>query len=181
MAGQQYEYARGAFYGNEYIGGTAAPEFGGYPRREEERKVVIPAPPVVGEQTATRTKVKYEQAISPVSIIGLACAAVLLVFSLMAKIQYTSVADQAVALEKQLNILETDKTRLQIKYESVFNMTEIEDYATSVLGMQRPRDEQVYYINSSVPDKAVIIENTKDNKSFLDRINDLLKSIGEYF
>lgn len=181
MAAKQYEYARGAFYGNEYIGGTAAPEFGGLPRREEERKVVIPAPPVVREQTATRAKVRYEQAVSPVSIIGLACAAVLLVFTLMAKIQYTTVADQTVALESQLEELNVERTRLQIQYESVFNMTEIEEYATSVLGMQRPRDEQVYYINSSVPDKAVIIESTKEKEGLLDRINDLLKSIGEYF
>lgn len=180
MAGQ-YDYAKTAFYGIDYIGGTAAPEIGGYPKREEERKVVIPAPADVREQTAARTKVRYEQAVSPAAIIGIACAAVLLIFSLMAKIQFTEVSDQAVSLESQLSDLKVEQTRLLIEYESVFNMTEVEEYATSVLGMQRPRDEQIYYINSLVQDKAVVIDSASDKEGLFDRIYDLLKSIGEYF
>ena len=177
----QYDYARTAFYGTSYIGGTAAPEIGRYPGREEERKVVIPAPPVVEEQTSTRTRVKNSQAVSPVAVIGLLCSAVLLVFMLMAKIQFTAVSDNAVALEQQLSDLNVEQTRLLIDYESVFNMTEIEEYATSILGMQRPRDEQIYYLNSSVPDKAVIIDGTDEEKGPLDRLLEMLASIGEYF
>lgn len=177
----QYEYAKTSFYGTSYIGGSTAPEIGRYPGREEERKVVIPAPPVVEEQTATRSKVKNGQAISPVAVIGLMCSAVLLVFMLMARIQFTKVSDKAVALEQQLSDLKVEQTRLLIDYETVFNMTEIEDYATSVLGMQRPRDEQIYYLNSSIPDKAVIIEESDDEKSPIDRLLDMIASIGEYF
>ncbi|NLW65874.1 MAG: cell division protein FtsL [Clostridiales bacterium] len=177
----QYDYAKMSFYGTSYIGGTAAPDIGGYPGREEERRVVIPAPPAVEEQTAARTRVKNSQALSPVAVIGLLCSAVLLVFMLMARIQFTALSDKAVALEQQLSDLEVEQTRLLIDYESVFNMTEIEDYATSVLGMQRPRDEQIFYLNSSVPDKAVVIEGADDEKGPLDRLLDMLASIGEYF
>ncbi|NCC67815.1 MAG: hypothetical protein EOM14_06420 [Clostridia bacterium] len=99
----------------------------------------------------------------------------------MARIQFTAVSDKAVALEEQLADLKVERTRLLIEYESAFNMTEIEEYATSTLGMQRPREEQVCYINSSVPDKAVIIEDESKTKSLADRISDMLASIGEYF
>lgn len=177
----RYEYAKTSFYGTSYIGGSAAPEIGRDPGREEEQKVVIPAPPVVEEQTKTRVGVKNSQALSPVAVIGLLCSAVLLVFMLMARIQFTKVSDEAVALEQQLSDLNVEQTRLLINYESVFNMTEIEDYATSVLGMQRPRNEQIYYLNSSIPDKAVIIEENDNKKSPTDRFLDLLASIGEYF
>lgn len=177
----QYDYSKMSFYGSGYIGGSAAPDIGRYPGREEERKVVIPAPPSVEEQTKTRTRVKNGQALSPVAVIGLMCSAVLLVFMLMARIQFTTVSDNAVALEQKLSDLQVEQTRLLIDYESVFNMTEIEEYATSVLGMQRPRDEQIYYLNSSVPDKAEVFEETDEKKGPLDRLLDMLASIGEYF
>lgn len=149
--------------------------------REEERKVVIPAPPVVEDRTAVRAKVRTQQALSPIALIGFACAAVLLVFTLMAKIQLTMVTDEAVQLESQLSELKLDQSRLLIKYESAFNLTEIEEYATSVLGMQRPREEQIVYLNSSVPDKAVILDGEKDSYGLSDRLYDMLRSIGEYF
>ena len=150
-------------------------------RREAERKVVIPALPVVDEQVAARAKARTQQAVSPVALIGFACAAVLLVFSLMAKIQLTAVTDEAVKLESQLSDLEMAQSRLLIEYESAFNLTEIEAYATSVLGMQRPREEQVIYLNSSIPDKAVILDGKADSYGLSDRLYDMLESIGEYF
>ncbi len=177
----QYDYARTKFYGTSYIGGTAAPEIGTWPERETERRVVIPAAPEVGEKAAHKAKVKNSQTVSPVAVIGITCAAVLMVFVLMARIQFTTVSDKAVALEQQLDDLKVERTRLLIEYESAFNMTEIEEYATSTLGMQRPREEQVCYINSSVPDKAVIIDDASEEKSLMDRISDMLSSIGEYF
>ena len=177
----QFEYASTKFYGTNYISGTAAPEIGIWPEREAERKVVIPAAPNVGEKAAHKVKVKNSQSVSPVAVIGIACAAVLMVFVLMARIQFTAVSDEAVALEQQLDDLMVERTRLLIGYESAFNMTEIEEYASTTLGMQRPREEQIYYINSSVPDKAVIIEDGTKDRSLSDRISDMLVSIGEYF
>lgn len=149
--------------------------------REPERKVVIPAPPVADEKVSANAKVRTQQAVSPVALIGFACAAVLLVFTLMAKIQLTAVTDQAVKLESQLSELEMAQSRLLIEYESAFNLTEIEDFATSTLGMQRPREEQIIYLNSSAPNKAVILEDSEDSYGLSDRLYDMLKSIGEYF
>ena len=47
--------------------------------------------------------------------------------------------------------------------------------------MQRPRDEQIYYLDSTVPDKAVILENASEEKSLSNRLFDMLASISEYF
>lgn len=146
-----------------------------------QRKIVIPAPPEIAEEVSTNTSTRYKQSIAPLSIIGFACAAVLVVFCLMAKIQLTAVTDEAVGLEQQLTEFEVAQNRLLIEYESAFNLTEIEEYATSQLGMQRPRDEQVFYLDSTIPDKAVIIDSSSDTDSFGNRLFDLLASIAEYF
>ena len=151
--------------------------------RPVDRQVIIPAPPRIREQTATAAKVKTKQGVSPLAIIGYACAAILIVFTLMAKIQLTEVTDTSAQLEEQLSDLNTAQNRLRINYEKAFNLTEIEEYATTQLGMQRPRDEQVYYLESTVPDKAVILSGKDDeNKaSFVDRVFDAFSSIAEYF
>ena len=46
--------------------------------------------------------------------------------------------------------------------------------------MQRARDDQVYYLDSSVPDKAVVIE-AKDEDSLAARIRAAFASLAEYF
>ncbi len=151
-------------------------------QRPVERQVIIPAPPRIKEQAAAAAKVKTKQSVSPFAMIGYACAAVLIVFTLMAKIQLTEITDTSAHLEQQLSDLKVAQNRLLINYEKAFNLTEIEEYATTQLGMQRPRDEQIFYLESTVPDKAVILSGEDEDKTGLgDRIFDALSSIAEYF
>ena len=75
---------------------------------------------------------------------------------------------------------QAEQAKLQIAYESAFNLTEIEEYATAQLGMQKPTADQIYYIDTSSPDKAVIVQQTEED-SFVDRVSDFLMGIGEYF
>lgn len=155
-----------AVYGSLAYDFTAVPEF--YPEREREperrgddyarRRVVIPAPPVIGEEESTRRAAAAKQGVSPAAILGCALAAVMVVLFLMARIQLTEVTDMSAQLESQLVELESEQNRLRIEYESAFNLAEIEEYATTTLGMQKPREEQIYYLDSSVPDKATIIK-----------------------
>lgn len=178
------ELTRLPVYGNlaydiEIMAGLPAPEWE-EPRREE-RKVVIPAAPQTEEYKRTKTAPQPKQAIPLLSIVGFACAAVLLVFSLMAKINLTVITDEAASLETQLNALELEQNRLLIQYESVFNRTEIEEYAIQTLGMQRPRQEQIIYINSSAPDKAVVLQNETQSKGLFDGVYAMFGLITEYF
>ncbi len=175
-------YAKSTMYGSlAYdLSNTAVyPDEGAY--APPRRKIVIPAPPEIKEQVSVASAVKSKQSVAPLSIIGYACAAVLVVFCLMAKVQLTAVTDAAVGLEQQMSELEVAQNRLLIDYESAFNLTEIEEYATSELGMQRPRDEQVFYLDSTIPDKAVIIDSSSEKDGFGNRIFDLLAAIAEYF
>ena len=172
---------KNAKYGANTVYGSLAYDYGKtetYRERMDrpvERQVIIPAPPRITEQ------VKTKQSIAPLAIIGYACAAILVVFSLMAKVQLTEVTDTSAQLEQQLGELNVAQNRLLINYEKAFNLTEIEEYATTQLGMQRPREEQVIYLENTVPDKAVILSGADDKVSLGDRVFDALSSLAEYF
>jgi len=179
---------KNAKYGDNAVYGSLAYDYGragAYRERIErpvDRQVIIPAPSKIREREASAARVKSRQSVSPLAIIGYACAAILVVFSLMAKIQLTEVTDSSAKLETQLSDLKTAQNRLLINYEKAFNMTEIEEYATTQLGMQRPRDEQVFYFESAVPDKAVILSGKDEGEAGLgERVFDALTSIAEYF
>lgn len=148
--------------------------------RPVDQQVIIPAPPKIREQTVA-AGAKTRQSVSPMAVVGFVCAAILLVFTLMAKIQLTEITDTSAHLEQQLTELKVAQNRLLINYEKAFNLTDIEEYATTQLGMQRPREEQLFYLSSTVPDKAVIISGEDDQDSFGDRVFDALSSIAEYF
>lgn len=169
-------------YGNlAYDLGSPAIEFEYYapPAGEVLEEPAVDAP-VVEEKAAASAAALNRQAIAPFALIGFACAAMLLVFSLMARIQLTSISDETVALQSELTELETEQQKLLIEYESAFNLAEIEEYAMNELGMQKPRDDQIYYIDGTAPDKAVAAENG-EGTGFLDRIGAFFASLGEYF
>lgn len=175
---RQRRYGTEATYGNlAYDYERTAPLHTGRP---VDRQVIIPGAPAVSDEVAAAPRVRARQAVAPMAIVGYLCAAVLLVFTLMAKIQLTEATDQTARLQTQLETLKTDQNRLLINYEKAFNTTELETYATTQLGMQRARDDQVYYLDSSVPDKAVVIE-AKDEDSLAARIRAAFASLAEYF
>lgn len=174
---RQRRYGMDTTYGNlAYDYERTAP----YRGRLADEQVVIPGAPAVEDEVAPAQRVRTRQAIAPMALIGYACAAVLLIFTLMAKIQLTEVTDQTATYQEQLDQLKTDQNRLLIKYEKAFNTTEVETYATTQLGMQRARDDQVTYLDSDVPDKAVVIESSDDG-SFFARVKAALASLAEYF
>lgn len=176
-------------YASDYNTGSLAFNYGStapaYPEwtapAPKERVQPRTAPKIIEDTSAKTHAAAYTQSISPLAIVGCICAAVMVVFLLMAKIQLTELTDQAVALENQLTELSVAQNRLLIDYESAFNLTEIEEYATTQLGMQRPREDQIFYLESTVSDKAVIIENSDGKKGLGDRLFDMLSSVSEYF
>ena len=133
--------------------------------------VDLPHAPRPTETVVPESAPRPKQAIAPMAVLGFAIAAVLIVFSLVARVQLSQASAQVSALEDQYD------------YESAFNLTEIEDYAIHELGMQKPRSDQLYYISSSdAADTAVVLDQTAaEPLSLADRFGDFLTSIVEYF
>ena len=135
-------------------------------------------------QTRTRprakTAVRTKQGIAPFALIGVLAAAFLAVTAITAQVSVVNISGESVALQSRLAELEEEQTRLRIAYESAFNLAEIEEYATTELGMRKPNAAQITYIDTSAPDKAVVIGES-DGDSFADRVGDFLSGLGAYF
>lgn len=134
------------------------------------------------EQQAEReTAARRHWALGLVPAAGVVCAVVLVVLMLLAQIQLISISSEAVELEAQIAELETERDKLTVEYETVFNLKDVEEYATGVLGMQEPREDQIYYLtNVSSADKAVVITDEETNMFSLG-LEDLIASFKAYF
>ena len=178
-------------YGQNAVNGSLAYDFDNPELyREIEYGLPLPfdAPPAEAEQTQeqeevlpqTRSRARAKQSVAPAAVLGVLIAAAMFVAAIMAQIQLTGLSTERVALEAELAELQTKNAQLQIAYESAFNLTEIEEYAVTELGMQKPGADQITYIDTSSPDRAVVISGGGGD-SFVDRLSDFLAGLGSYF
>ncbi len=168
-------------YGNNAVNGSLAYDFDNpalYPEYEYGKPLDIPAKPRIREEVVPKQGTLTRQSVSPLAILGFAVAAVLLVFSLMARVQLTQASAEAAKLQTQLDQLTTEQSRLTIAYESALNLTDIENYAVNTLGMQKPHADQIRYVSSSTQDKAQILAGTDGAAQ---KSGDLVDSLREYF
>ncbi len=166
-------------YHDRYVSGSVAYDYSKVaevPDYGTGRQVEIPEARRVRDEVVSDTRVVTEQAVSPTAILGLALAAVLVVFSLFARAQLSRTALEVVQLQGQLEQLETTHEKLLIEYEYAFNLAEIEDYAIRELGMQQPYNDQMFYINSGTADKAEIIKPETEPTG----VSKVFSTIGEY-
>ena len=160
-----YDFNNPALYPDEY---STAPKPDA--RQKAETKV----------RTRARTAVHTKQGIAPLSVVGVLIAAFLFVIAITAQAKLVGLSSESVSLQQELDQLEEHQAKLRIQYESAFNMSDIENYAIHSLGMQKPKADQIFYIDTSAPDKAVVIASA-DNRGFVDRVSDFLSGIGTYF
>ena len=172
-------------YGQGAVFGSLAYDFDNPELYREEYTTAEPtARPRTQERTRVHTRAKAavhtRQSIAPLSIVGMLAAAFLVVIAILAQAQMVGISSKSVALQQELTQLEEQQAKLRIAYESAFNMAEIEDYAIHSLGMQKPRADQIYYIDTSSPDKAAVIASS-ERTGFVDRVSDRLSGFAEYF
>ena len=174
-------------YGQGAVFGSLAYDFN---NPELYRDEYTAAPPKTRPRTQTQTKahvhtraraaVHTKQSLAPASLAGMLVAAFLVVVAILAQAQIVGISSRSVALETELAQLEEQQAKLRIAYESAFNMAEIEEYAVNTLGMQKPRADQIFYIDTSSPDKAVVIADGQSD-GFVDRVSDYLSGVFAYF
>jgi hypothetical protein len=181
----RYNFVTGA------VDGTLAYDFGGpaYFPEEEAYEPPRKQKPETASRTwikeETREKVKHavhsRQGVSPLALLGAAAVVVLLVMTLLAQIRLMNISQTAVDLENQISALEAERDKLTVEYEAVFNLKDVEEYAVGVLGMQEPREDQIYFLSSvASADKAVVVTNTGTDVFSLG-LEDLVASVKAYF
>ena len=121
------------------------------------------------------------QAVSPGAILGAAAAVVMLVLLVLSQVRVSIANKNVLALENQIKTLQSEQDDLEISYETAFNLTELEDYAVNELGMQKPRSDQIYYVNGAGEDRAVVLDEDARESSWADRVGDFFCRLAEYF
>ena len=118
-------------------------------------------------------------AVKPAAIVMLALALFIGVCAYRLHAQIIQVNRDLYRLE--LRTVTEAQDELEIRYESAFNFTQLEDYAVRTLGMQRPRDEQIYYLTSSAEDHAVAVAERNSSHGLVDRLGDFFSELWSYF
>ena len=149
---------------------TAAPQLQPKPRPKPQPQA-HPAP-----RPAFRV-----MAVAPTAVVLFLAALLIWTFSLQVRTQITQAQQEVYRLESELRAVEQVQDELEIEYESAFNFTKLEDYAVTTLGMQRPRDEQIYLLSHSSEDHAVAVLERSRSNGLVDRLDDFLSELLAYF
>ena len=109
-------------------------------------------------------------------------AAVLALLVLMSYIQLTALSAETVELKQQLSALETENVTLTAQYERMFDLDAVKE-AAEAAGMTKPGSSQIYYIDLSGGDTAVIYRQEDPGilSRLLTSLNHGIYAVVEYF
>ena len=148
----------------------------GEPRREEA------AAPKVRTRAAERPLVRERQRVSWVSVTGFVAVVVMAVMVLFCYVQLTQISSQVVALKKQLDVLEVDNAALTVQYQQMYDLSTVKEVAEAA-GMAKPRASQIYYVDLSSGDSAVVCQQEDPGvlSAAAARISEGFGALLEYF
>jgi len=176
------EAARVLEFPDDYIHGSAAPAGVKHAIPEAEQVSI----PMEEEQLRPRERtrptagVKATQAVSLFAVIGTLFAGALMVFVVLAQVTYNEIANETVRLNAQYEELTEQQRRLEITFESVIDMKEVERYARDVLGMSRPEADVVAIVYSAPNDKVEILGGAPEEDA-LSGFGSFISSLLEHF
>ncbi len=90
---------------------------------------------------------------------ALSVAAVLLCFVGMviySRVQLDEISRDITQTQKELSVLESENTRLEMKLNSMVSLNKVDDYAQNVLGMVKQEGYQVEYLDLEGTDKVLV-------------------------
>jgi len=117
--------------------------------------------------------------ISVFAVLGTLFVAVLMVFVVLAQINFNETAAESVRLSLHLNELSERHRALELSFESAVDIKEVERFARDELGMSRPDAGQIIVISSTPRDSAIVL-NTGEERG-IQGFGNFLKSLTEYF
>jgi len=132
------------------------------------------------KKAGTAEQMQNVPGVSLFAIVGTIIVVALMFFVILAQISYAQIAAENARLGAQLSALNEQNRRLEITFESVMDMGEIEAYARNVLGMTRPRAGQSIILTAPEPDRAMVLAPPEQNSirefgTFISSLLDILR------
>ena len=132
------------------------------PRHQTAVEAVPKAKPRV--RSLSKAQVRQRQKVSVLSVLGVGAAIGLAVMVLMGYIQLTIISDEVVSLQNQLEELQTENVTLTAQHEQMFDLATVKEVAEAA-GMSKPSSSQIYYIDLSEGDSAVVYQQEESESA----------------
>jgi cell division protein FtsL len=184
----EVKYAVNGTYGSTAYDLSSLPEYA-FPQGEAEYE--IPQRKVrdrseewerANQHEEAIEQAKKAQSISVAAVAGFIVVSILMVLMLLSYVRIAEISGNINTLESTLSEKQEEQTRLQVEYESVFNLTEVKAYATQVLGMTKLTDANTTVVSVEREDKAEILSNDSiTGNGFLAAAKEFVSSLLEYF
>lgn len=149
---------------------------GELPRRREEAAA---APKV---RSVSQEQVRPRQRLSVFAVLGFLAAAGLAVLTLLCYVQLTALSSDVVSLNKELDRLQTENVTLTAQYARMFDLDTVKKAAESA-GMAKPGSGQVFYLDLSGEDSAVVYQQREQSllERLMSSLNHGVYAVVEYF
>lgn len=184
-AARELRYGGGAVYGDlAYDLGWEELEHnlrhaGELPRQQEAAEVRAEQPKV---RRAEKVQVRQKQKLSLFAVLGFGAVAVMAVMLLFHYIQLTQLSTEVVSLKRELAVLETEHVTLTTQYERMYDLETVKA-AAEAAGMSKPSSSQIFYIDLSDGDSAVVYQTEEPDilSRLLTSLNHGVYAVVEYF
>lgn len=135
------------------------------------------------KKRAVRPKIKVREAgaVSPFAVCGFAAVMVIAVLILMGYVQLTTLSNEVVKLNEQIEELSSEEASLRASYELAYDLGAIEAAVTNDGSMSRPLPGQMVYVDLTAPDSVVRYEPKPEKKSFLEAVCEIVDNVVSYF
>lgn len=141
-------------------------------QRRPHQTIFTPEYTTYQEQTQVKEEIqevaRVAQSAPVVAIVGLLAVAMMAVMMMVSYVELTDLSTQVTSLRADLSVLESENITLTTAYEQMFDLTTVKEAATAE-GMTKPSSSQIYYIDLSGGDSAVVYE-TPEKISTVDRL-----------
>lgn len=140
-----------------------------------------PADVIARARAEAKAKVRPAQHLSPVLTLGFVAVAAMLVLVVMSYVELTTISNNVVSMQKELQALQTEQVSLTTRHEQAFDLSSVKE-AAAAAGMSQPSDSQIYYIDLSEPDCATVYaEETDGIEKVLSVLHQGICALVEYF
>jgi len=129
-----------------------------------------------------QVQTRERQKLSVLTVLGFGAAAALAVLVLMSYIQLMGISNSVVSLKSQLEDLETENVTLTTQYERMYDLNTVQE-AAEAAGMSKPSGSQIYYIDLSDGDSAVVYQQKEPDvlSRLLTSLHHGVYAVVEYF
>ena len=133
-------------------------------------------------RSITKAEARQRQKVSVLSVLGVCAAIGLAVLVLTCYIQLTAISAEVVDLQDQLETLKTENVSLTARHEQMFDLATVKETAEAA-GMTKPSGSQIYYIDLSRGDSAVVYQQKETSvlSRLLTWLNHGFYAVVEYF